>query len=234
MLVTLAALLGWSDATAGARGVVPLVPWRGFLIPAFGLAVLRIFLVFLVTNGLMLHQPSALQVVTTLGAKQIGWAMTAVAVLSICLQPILGRLSDRREMIMIFLGLSLMTGSTALLAFLPKVHSPLAWLAFLLSTTAIGAALFTPAQFRRATIAAPEEDRNHFMGFYMFIQFSSGAFAGPILGAVIQDPAVGTISRASFAHFITLCSTLLVLALCTSVVPAHFRFAVHDGERSEG
>jgi len=78
-------------------------------------------------------------------------------------------------------------------------------------------ALFGPAQFRIATLAAEECERDRFMGFYMFCQFISGAFAATILGRAIEDSATGSISSTSFRLYVAICVGMLVVATSTSV-----------------
>jgi DHA2 family metal-tetracycline-proton antiporter-like MFS transporter len=211
-----------SELAAKRKGRSTLIPWQLLLQPLLGLAVLRILLVFLVANGLTLHLPTALTSISSLTVERIGASLTAVAFIGMVLQPVLGRFADRFERLMIVLGLSLIGSAVLALSLIPRFEmGALATLLTALVVISVGSAIFSPAQLRLATLAAPEVQRNHFMGFYMFVQFSSGAFAGSLLGAIVQDAALTRITPASYERFIFVCALLILVSLLTMFFPAH-------------
>jgi MFS family permease len=207
-----------TEHQAPRAGKCRLVPWEALRLWEFGLAVLRIFLVFLVSNAIMLHNPTALQAVTRLGATSIGAVLTGVAMMEVLLQPLLGRFADRRGRGTLMAGLGLATLATAGLAFIPGSQAPLAWLLAATAGIAFGNALFTPAQLRLATLAAPAEERDRFMGFYMFIQFSTGAVAGPLMAAFLTAGPDGSMTGQSYGAFVITCAGILAMGWATALV----------------
>lgn len=218
--VLFVAALSWlavSEARQVKRHQATLIPWGALRRSAVALAVLRIFLVFVVSNAFTLHAPAALASFKALPLEVIGGCFTFTALVSVVLQPITGRFADRNERAMIVLGLILVAiGSTALTA-LPHVGvAAVALLVSCLLVMRVGGALFAPAQLRAASLAAPPEQRGAFMGFYMFVQFVSGAFSASLLGPVITN-ASGVIDHESFNRFLLVCAGLLVAATLTTL-----------------
>lgn len=206
------------ERLAPRRGRCRLVPWEGLQVPEFGFSVLRIFLVFLVSNGIMLHNPTALQAVSKLRATSIGAVLTGVAFLEVLIQPLLGRISDRQGRGAMVAGLGLTTLATAALAWIPGSQSPLVWLVVATTGIALGSALFTPAQLRQATLAAPPSERDRFMGFYMFIQFSTGAIAGPLMASFLVESPDGPMTPQSYGTFVAVCAGILSLGWVTTLI----------------
>jgi MFS family permease len=194
------------------------VPWEALRRPEFGGAVLRIFLVFLVTNGILLHNPTALQKITSLGATSIGMVLTSVALLEVLLMPMLGRFADRQGRSTLVAGLGLATVTTGTLAWIPGSPSPLLWLIVATAGMALGGALFAPTQLRQATLAAAPEERDRFMGFYMFVQFSTGALAGPFMAACLLATPGGSMTARSYVTFVAVCVGLLALGCVTALI----------------
>ncbi|WP_213938233.1 MFS transporter [Pseudomonas sp. dw_612] len=194
------------------KNKLSLVPWRSFMEVKFTLALFRIFCVFLVSNALSLHLPSALLATSDVSIKSIGIILTVAAVLNIIFEPVLGRLADRWDSFSLNAGLVLMLISISVYLAMPSISTT----TIFLSATVMGvfaAALFGPAQLRDVSLAVCEADRDRFMGFYMFCQFVSGAFAATIFGSVLLDSSTGQISNATFHQYIIWCLILLTAAL---------------------
>ena len=208
-----------SEVIGRRRENTSLVPWNMIRSAPALLAVSRIFFVFLVANALTLHLPSALKQLTTIPLSVIGLAFTIAAIVNVILQPLLGRLADRYEQRMIFAGLALMFLAVCGLGFVPQPgYLAILLLALCLTISSIGSSMFSPAQLRYANRVAPIEERGRFMGFYMFVQFSTGAFAGPLFGRAILDPVGKQITSASYTQFIFVCVIVLAVGLLTLVL----------------
>jgi DHA2 family metal-tetracycline-proton antiporter-like MFS transporter len=203
-----------TEVTSTRRRAATLIPWQAFAKSAVVLAVLRIFLVFIVSNAFTLHAPAALSLVKSLPLEAIGTCFTLAAVVSVVLQPIAGRFADRYERAMIVAGLLLLALGAIALTMLTQGIAAMLQLALCLVVMQVGSALFGPAQLRVASLAAPAEQRGPFMGFYMFVQFVSGAFAASLLGPVVSNSS-GSIDDTSFNRFLWLCAALLIAALLT-------------------
>jgi len=213
ILVTLFAFQEWRLARGKFQ---TLVPWHSLKNASFSLAILRIFLVFLVSNAASLHLPTALRSISSITVAEIGLVLTAAALLSVMLEPMLGRVADRWDHGALMLGLAAMTLTTSSYFFVQS-WGALNTLVVASLGGAVASALFGPAQFRIATLAAEECERDRFMGFYMFCQFISGAFAATILGRVIEDSTTGLISSASFRMYVAICVGMLAVATLTGV-----------------
>ena len=188
-----------------------LVPWRSMRHAYFALSLLRIFCVFLVVNGNSLHLPSALRTVAELDIARIGLVLTGASLLSVVAAPVLGRLADRWGDGAVLLGLLVQVCAISLYPLVGTKYS-LSIVAVATLLSVLGGELFGPAQLRMAQLSVDEQERDRFMGFYMFCQFISGAFAGAVLGAVLVDPATGTVTGSTFHHYIAWCAGALVIA----------------------
>jgi MFS transporter, DHA2 family, metal-tetracycline-proton antiporter len=198
------------------RGCPTLVPWQFATQTAFCFALIRILLVFLVSNGLSLHNPTALRQLTPLSLEQISLALMAAAATSTILQPVLGKWADRIPDKMISGGLILFLAATGGMILLPSASgATFGLLVALMVTASVGSAMFGPAQLRMVALITTGPSRDHFMSFYMFVQFSSGAVAGALLGSIIEDSVLNRITPASYGSFILISTLMLLLALLT-------------------
>jgi MFS family permease len=193
-----------------------LVPWHSLKNIFFSFAILRIFLVFFVSNAASLHLPTALRAISSITVAEIGTVLTVAALLSAMLEPMLGRIADRWESGALVVGLTAMTLATSGYFFV-QPWGALNALIFASLGGVMAAALFGPAQFRIATLSVDESERDHFMGFYMFCQFISGAFAATILGHVIEDSVTHSISSVSFHRYVAICVSMLAIATLTGI-----------------
>lgn len=218
-LCILVALFTFQEWRLARRMFLTLVPWHSLQSAPFSLAILRIFLVFFVSNAASLHLPTALRAISDITVAEIGMVLTAAALLSVLLEPILGRAADRWEHGALLLGLAVMTLATSCYFFV-QLWGALDTLVIASLGGVAAAALFGPAQLRIATSATEECERDRFMGFYMFCQFISGAFAATILGRVIEDSAIGSISSSSFRMYVATCVCMLAVATLTGVASA--------------
>lgn len=216
-VIAFVVLLNFNERRLINTGGLSLIPWESFQNAEFRHAILRIFLVFIVSNASVLHIPTGLRAVSDIDVTVIGLAFTLSALMSTFFGPLMGRLADTlgyRALISGLVGLSIASAS---FYFLSAWGGAVTLLIYCL-LGAISGGLFGPAQLKIASVCVANQDRDRFMSFYMFCQFISGAFAASLLGLVMQDRSAGGITMHSFQNYTTIVVCALTLATGSALV----------------
>lgn len=151
---------------------------------AFLLASLRIFLVFLVVNAIFLYLPAFMAASTPLGVGKSGLILMAAPLLSLLVASKGGAFADRKPNLALNAGLLL---AVAGLVFYLQPGGLAAGLSFPagLLLGALGGILITPAQMIQMTASTPQGSEGSFTGFYLMVQFLTGAAASLVFGPIV-------------------------------------------------
>lgn len=172
---------------------IALIPWAMFSSIHYSSAAIRVFLSGIVVNVSLLVFPLALQQLFSLRAIDVSIMLVAKGVILVVLAPICGRIADWNLVVSLIAGLCLSLLSLLVISgiwFDVNIYVACGYY-FLFG---LASALSSPSQMKLISLAIDKRKIGQGMGFYHFMQFTSGAFAAGLIGSlfVTQSDALTT------------------------------------------
>lgn len=192
-----------------ARHGLSLIPWELFRNFHYSSASIRIFLGGIFVNVALLVFPLAFQQLYGISAAQVAVLMVTSSVMVMALGPVGGRIADWNLIFSLSAGLGL-----ALLALLiisgiwVKVDLTVAYVFYFIY--GLASALSSPSQMKLISIAIDKAKVGQGMGFYHFMQFTSGAFAAGAIGSLFVN-SDDVLTHAAWQDAIMVCFGLTLL-----------------------
>lgn len=198
---------------------------RAILIPKeilknfpFIICVIFIFCIAMVTNLIFFFIPGFLQSYLGFSSINLGWIIAANTLIPIILSTYFGKLSDHSPHLMLIIGILFYLLALFIFSFL-YLDLNLWILAALYMMIGFASSLSSPAQMKITISSIPKSLTGPYMGFYYFVQFSTGSVATFVfMMFTSEESSSKTMMPNDFHSMLIFCSIVMVMLLALGII----------------
>jgi MFS family permease len=180
-------------------------------------SLFRVFLLYMVSNAVLLYAPSFMRDVYHMDPQIVGFILLMDSIIGVFFAGLAGKLADKAPHRTLFIGIMISIIGVLLLSISGMIRLPAIFMfGIIYLLLGMGGTVSMPALNTIAILSVPEKETGSYMGFFQMIQFGTGAFAAGLFSTLVEaDHKAGTISANGFTDMTLICLVFYLIALLT-------------------
>ncbi|MBJ6363194.1 MFS transporter [Paenibacillus sp. GCM10012307] len=188
----------------------------------FVVSLIRVFLLFLVSNAMILIIPSLMRDHFGLSPDVIGLIIIIESIIAISLAGFAGKLADLNALKTMTFGFIPILSGLVLLQLTSNINiNPIILFVLFFLCIGLGSTFASPALNKIAMLSVPKEETGSYMGLFQMIQFGTGAFASGIIGLLVSG-GTSTLEIRELRSVFGVAIFLIISAVLTTMVDKRF------------
>ncbi|MDP1418231.1 MFS transporter [Peribacillus simplex] len=216
--VTILSLILFIFYERANHGNTSLLPRKAIKNTIFISSIIRIFVLFTITNVIVLYIPSYMRDIHNIQPDIVGYIIMADSILAVLLSGYAGKLADlkdNRNLLLLSISISII-GMVNLT--LTMFNGSLIFFIFAFLLFGLAGVISMPTQNKIAMMSVPEEETGVYMGLFQMVQFGTGAFAAGVFNTLLDyGTDKGDFSQVGFSYVLFICIGLYLVAIGTVI-----------------
>ncbi|MBE3569976.1 MAG: MFS transporter [Bacillales bacterium] len=196
------------------KAIFPTSAWKNWM---FVHSLFRVFLLYMVSNAVLLYVPSFMRDVHHLEPQIVGFILLMDSIIGVFFAGLAGKLADKAPHRTLFIGMMISIMGVFLLSVSGMIRLPAIFMfGIIYLLLGMGGTVSMPALNSIALLSVPEKETGSYMGVFQMIQFGTGAFAAGLFSTLVEaDHNTGEISVSGFTKMTVICLVFYLIALLT-------------------
>ncbi|AKP45602.1 MULTISPECIES: MFS transporter [Bacillus] len=196
------------------KAIFPTSAWKNWM---FIHSLFRVFLLYMVSNAVLLYVPSFMRDVHHMEPQIVGFILLMDSIIGVFFAGLAGKLADKAPHRTLLIGMMISIMGVFLLSVSGIIRLPAIFMfGIIYLLLGMGGTVSMPALNAIALLSVPEKETGSYMGVFQMIQFGTGAFAAGLFSTLVEAVHnTGEISVSGFTKMTVICLVFYLIALLT-------------------